>query len=128
MVFYVSALVSLPLFLCLSFFCGFVFGVNSESFLCAVGFYVCVPLCVCSKEMTLPRGGESQEGNNVRQWVSSKVWFIVLGPCFHFQQENFFLVCGFTSYPQLSLKKRAENMCWNVYVPDGFLFGRRFNH
>ena len=50
------------------------------------------------------------------------MWFMVLGPCFHFQQENFFLVCGFTSYPQLSLKKHAENMCWNVYVPDGFLF------
>ncbi len=31
-------------------------------------FYVCALLCVCSKEMTLPRGGESQEGNNVRQW------------------------------------------------------------
>ena len=31
-------------------------------------FYVCVLLCVGSKEMTLPRGGESQEGNNVRQW------------------------------------------------------------
>ena len=65
MVFYVCVLVSLPLFLlfvCLSL-------VNdSENYLCAVGFDVCVLLCVCSKEMTLPRGGESQEGNNVRQW------------------------------------------------------------
>ena len=48
------------------------------------------------------------------------MWLKVLRPCFHFQQENFFLVSGFTSYPQLSLKKDAENMCWNVYVPDGF--------
>lgn len=51
------------------FFVGLCVVNNSENYLCAVGFYVCVLLCVCSKEMTLPRGGESQEGNNVRQWV-----------------------------------------------------------
>ena len=62
-------LVSLPLFLCLSFFVGLCLENNSESYLCAVGFFVCVLLCVCSKEMTFPRGGESQEGNNVSQWV-----------------------------------------------------------